>query len=416
MANWALLQEQLVDRPVKKRAKYGIHFDNGDGTVTAHFSGKPCHYEDINGIWQPIDTKLQLAKDGFYGCPHSDVRVHKDGRVKVLNSDYSQFVELPSAKAGMLDGDRIVREFRGGRQYLYITENGFRQEIVVDKPTFPLEKFIAKSSGKLPAKYKESPLTATDANGESYTYSSNVKEFGDWLDRAVYPVTIDPDFTGTSTAGDNTLNSIYPTRNLGGLTSVDFTRINSKGLFRFDMSSVASGVTVTAADLKLTKTNAPGASGNNTLTFYSIASANGDWIGGTSTSGNAAEDESCWNAKAADGSGGVKTAWAGSAGCGTSGTDYEETALASLVNNRADDQYTQYTFTFNASGLTRIAGWAGATNTNYGLIGITTGSYGGSQMGSSEHATASYRPVLTVTYSAGGIPKHFLHYARLRSN
>ena len=130
MSNWTKLQEDLIGKPVFKRAKHGIHFQNNEGSITANFSGKPCHYED-GGIWKPIDTKLVLLPDGFYGCPHSPVRVHSDGRVKVEGADYLQRTELPSAKTGLADGDKLIREFSFGKQELRITEGGFRSEITL---------------------------------------------------------------------------------------------------------------------------------------------------------------------------------------------------------------------------------------------------------------------------------------------
>jgi hypothetical protein len=347
------------------------------------------------------------------------VRVHKDGRVKVLNSDYSQFVELPSAKAGMLDGDRIVREFRGGRQYLYITENGFRQEIVVDKPTFPLEKFLAKSSGKLPAKYKESPLTATDANGEGYTYSGNVKKFGDWLDRAVYPVTIDPDFAiGNTNYGDFYINSggaphYNSQRNYGASVSCYPYENQAAPIMSFDLTSINGGSICTAVVLKMTRLNTN--VNSRLFIIYSIASGNSGWIEGTKAGQTAGSGEPCWNAKEADGSGGVTTAWAGSAGMSTAGTDYETTVLMKRYITSEDKQYGQISFEFNAAGVARIEDWFGSPNTNYGFI-LRPITYGDTILALSEHTTASYRPVLSVTYSAGGIPKHFLHYARQRGN
>jgi len=38
MANWAKLQEDLTGLPVVKRAKHGIHFDNGDGSINNYFA------------------------------------------------------------------------------------------------------------------------------------------------------------------------------------------------------------------------------------------------------------------------------------------------------------------------------------------------------------------------------------------
>jgi len=36
VANWAKLQEDIIGKRVVKRAKHGIHFDNGDGQILAH--------------------------------------------------------------------------------------------------------------------------------------------------------------------------------------------------------------------------------------------------------------------------------------------------------------------------------------------------------------------------------------------
>lgn len=387
MANWALLQEQLVDRPVKKRAKYGIHFDNGDGTVTAHFSGKPCHYEDINGIWQPIDTKLKLADDGFYGCPHSDVRVHKDGLVKVLNSDHSQFVELPSAKVGVLDGDRIVREFPGGRQYLYITEDGFRQEIVVDKPTFPLEKFIAKSSGRLPAKYKESPLTATDANGESYTFTGNVSEFGNWLEGASYPVVIDPDFSASTT-----FKRIYGNRttSYGMVDDLNYIGKSSdwaanRGFIYFDTSAIGAGSTTTQANLKLVAT------GFSHPTDFDYQIIEQDWSDWAADLTNATKREAAFDACLAAS---ASVLWQNTASISVN-TQYASSNLTTTYISKTGNTY----FSLRSKG-------------DYDADAANTYIFFATPIA----ATESYRPVLTVTYSAGGSPKHFLHYARLRSN
>ena len=112
MANWVAdfltRNPDLAAKPISKRAAHGIHFDLGNGQRIAHFTGAPCHYLD-SGIYKPIDTKLLAASGGFYGCPHSDVLVHPDGRVKVAGTDYQQYTELPGAPTGSLDNDRIVQ-------------------------------------------------------------------------------------------------------------------------------------------------------------------------------------------------------------------------------------------------------------------------------------------------------------------
>lgn len=393
MANWARLQEQLTGLPVVKRAKHSIHFDKGNGEIVANFSGARCHYED-KGVWKPIDTTLLLGADGFYGCPHSPVKVHKDGRVKVDKSDYSQFTKLPGSPLGRVDGDKIVREFPGGYQELFVTEDGFREVITVVKRTFPIEKFLAKQSGTLPSAYKTSPQTAVDANGNEFVITADTKAFGDWLEGAVYPVVIDPDFS-TGVVVDVSLREAYPTRHYG----LPISYQNNRNLIRFDCSSIPSTATATAVSLLTTKETAMGTNSAVTANFYSVASANSSWTATASTNSPTA-GQSTWGYKHCYLDAELDVLWAGSDGLGTSGTDYEATVLCSTTWNRADEQYYQYTCTFNAAGITRIQGWFGATNTNYGLL--FTQSSGVARPCASGNATASYRPVLTVTYTAAG--------------
>jgi len=419
MANWAKLQEDLTGLPVVKRARHGIHFKRADGQIEAHFSGKPCHYED-NGVWKPIDTTLLLGADGFYGCPHSPVKVHKDGRVKVDKSDYSQFTKLPGSPIGKVDGNRIVREFPGGYQELFVTEDGFREVITVVKRTFPIEKFLAKQSGTLPSAYKTSPQTAVDANGDVFEITSDTKAFGDWLEGAAYPVVIDPDFAVTSgVGGDTTINTAIPTSSRGSATTIQVSTGDTKrkGLIRFDLSSVSAGSTATAAALKLT--SAAIYTATVTYDLFKIADANGDWIPGTTSLTPAPAGEPCWNAKKADGSGGVTTAWAGSVGCSSAGTDFINTVLATYDNTSGDYDLrtnTQYDWNFNSSGLTVLNSYFGQSSNN-GFLFTQSGTVQTS-FHSGNATTESYRPVLSVTYTAGstGVPKQYLHYARLRSN
>jgi hypothetical protein len=299
---------------------------------------------------------------------------------------------LPGSPVGKVDGDRIVREFPGGRQYLYVTEDGFREEIVVDKPTFPLEKFIGKTSGTLPSAYKTSPQTAVDANGNEFVITADTKAFGDWLEGAVYPVTIDPDFSAT-TSTNATLRDTYPTRSYNSGTTFNYT----PNLIRFDCSSIAATATATAAHMHLTKSTVAGTASARASNVCSIAQANTGWVGGA-TQNPATDGQSTWGYKNCYNDAETNVAWAGSDGLGTSGTDYEPTVLATISCDRADEQYTQYTVDFNASGLTRIAGWFGATNTNYGLIFWALNNI---LPYTNDIATEAYRPVLSVTYTSG---------------
>jgi hypothetical protein len=393
VANWALLQEQLTGKPVVKRAKHGIHFDNGDGQVLAHFSGKPCHFQDTDGLWKPIDTGLLLAGDGWYGSPHSDVKIHKDGRVKV--GGYQQKSTLVNAKEGVVDGDKIVREFKFGTQYLYMTENGFRQETVIDRtPTTAEAKYlIASESGTLDSKYKRSDITAVDADGDVHEFI-NLGQFKKWLDGAVYPVTIDPDF-GSVGGGDNWIREgSYETYNYSSYPEARLfnSTVDGKLLIRFILSDIAASAVCTAASMYLTLY------ANNSITttnsVYKISDANGGWVEGTKSNTGAGTGDSCWKQKAYN-----VADWAGSAGLSTAGTDYIDTVIASYSSSGGDAGDADE-FVFNASGLAVLQDWFGDASNN-GFLIVTAGNLE-YRYATSEHATESYRPVLSVTYTAGG--------------
>lgn len=395
MANWAALQEQLTGKRVVKRAKHSIHFDNGNGSITANFSGKPCHYQDTDGLWKPIDTGLLLAGDGWYGSPHSDVKIHKDGRVKV--GGYQQKSTLVNAKEGVVDGDKIVREFKFGTQYLYMTENGFRQETVIDRtPTTAEAKYlIASESGTLDSKYKRSNIAAVDADGDVHEFI-NLGQFKKWLDGAVYPVTIDPDFSvhPDETAGvDTWITSSSPDTNNGTATTLSVYGTNyHRSLIKFDLSTLA-GTTISAATLELTTTNNKYSA--VTLYIHRVLVGNAGWT----------EAGATWNKQ--DGT----NSWAGSAGCSSSGTDYAAATLYALDPGGDANNQTK-SLSLDTTEFTTLV------SANYGMLLRIATAFGRKDWHSSSSSTASYRPKLVVTYTeaSSGVPKHFLHYARLRSN
>lgn len=195
---------------------------------------------------------------------------------------------------------------------------------------------------------------------------------------------------------DNLLNSSAPTFNLGAHSNFEYSP-SQNCLLRFNLSAIQAGYECLSATLYMTKSYELGDGGGTpVVNVYSIAEANKDWQAGVSDLDLAEEDESCWNALAADGAGGVKTAWAGGAnGCGISGTDYEATPIGSITidDPELDPQGTEYAIELDAD---RVAGWFGAANTNYGIVIKTTG--GGDHWGQSDNGTAAFRPKLVVYY------------------
>jgi hypothetical protein len=383
MSNWAAWKEAEIGLPVFKRAKHGIHFDAGKGLVRAEFVGKPCHYFD-GKEYKAIDTRPLLRKDGTYGCAHSDVIIHTDGTVQV--GEYTQRAALIYPGKVSVDGDRIARPFSGGVQYLYITEDGFRQEIVLEKmPDLrKVSALVDTVKGILPTKYTASSLSLKDSSTAELSDFVQVgsKSLASVLEAAKYPVVIDPDFGVATDGGIYGTNVDYDT---AGTTSSGTNddpfwvgqRCQS-GTYRryrswliFNTSSIDDGTVITQVNLKL------------------VATAN--------YLANGGEAFDCQISKYL--------------AVGTRETDYDGIFSAdaddAIWKNTADVTInTQY-----ASGNLSTA-WINKTgNTGYGLRSSrdvsgahdTDGTfYEYFNFASSENATESYRPVLSVTYTAAG--------------
>ena len=196
---------------------------------------------------------------------------------------------------------------------------------------------------------------------------------------------------GAADGIDTSVNSGGATYNYG----VNVWLLNGsayKGLIRFDLSSILASEQCLSAVLSLFMAS-NGAAQAFTLTAYAVAIGNAAWIEGTKNGAQAGAGEPCWNALAANGSGGVTTAWAGSAGLATAGTDYESGALGSASGNRSDANGTEYAISLSRARIQKMFG--GATY-NYGLLIVPSAGCGG--IGSSDNATAAYRPKLVVAH------------------
>ena len=205
----------------------------------------------------------------------------------------------------------------------------------------------------------------------------------------------------TGVGADTYIASGAPTANIGIRDEIQLSTgaSNRRPLLRFDLYSIDPSKIIQSALLKLT----PKANYNSaTYNLFQVSDDNGNWIEGTKNGTLAGAGEPCWNAKQADGSGGVTEAWAGSAGLSTAGIDYINTVLATLTS--ALTANTQLEIPFNAAGLAILQSWFGDANNN-GFLFLTNTSTQ-TLFHSGEATTESYRPVLTVTYTeAGGLLK-----------
>lgn len=184
--------------------------------------------------------------------------------------------------------------------------------------------------------------------------------------------------------------------------ALDYLRIRVPGgnpgcqvLLQFDLSGIPAGSTCNSATLYLHH-QATSTASAWTVNVYAIKAANGGWVEGTKSGAQAGAGEPCWDAKEADGAGGVTTAWAGSEGCSTSGTDYEAVAIGSFSGNRADAVGTEYSAALSAA---TVATWFGTPNSNYGML-LKVASGAVDYLYSSGYVLLAYRPHLVVDYTA----------------
>jgi len=211
---------------------------------------------------------------------------------------------------------------------------------------------------------------------------------------------VDPTFTDgfggdIQTYKDTYINSGAATVSYGVNALIQANSTGIKALLEFDLSSIDAAATCNSALFSVYRA-VQGSANAYTLTTYSIASGNAAWVEGTSAN-PAPSGSPCWNALAADGSGGVTTAWAGSAGLATPTTDYETSALGTVNGNRSDAVGTEYQTSLTPS---RVAGWFGGSNTNYGVLVITSAADG--NIASSDNTDTTLRPKVVVDWTAAG--------------
>ncbi len=154
-------------------------------------------------------------------------------------------------------------------------------------------------------------------------------------------------------------------------------------LIKFDISDIPESAVCSSATLSLYSYSDAVAGG--TVYAHSILVANDGW-----TEGGA-------DGEVKDG----VNAWAGGANaiCGVSGTDYNSTPLGSCAWNVTIGFENQFSLTPSV-----VESWFGVTNENYGMVFIA-GAGTDAVACSSDHATASLRPKLSVTYEIPGV-KH----------
>lgn len=390
------------------------------------------HYLDDQGLFQPVDESIADGTvSGFvHKCEKTRHALHIGATGerrwiprRAMPNEYVGFGRLQSFNGTTWANVNLGTPVRSGNTIIWNTANftlkltniwrkikleavlktetsrrRLRWAVTLNGLTYNQGNLTSVSDGQVVG-FIEKPI-AWDANGSiknqnvqiTTTYLNGFIEFGGDLSTAVLPITIDPTFVDgpsgdVSSYIDALLYEPSPTTNYGTFTGLEIgtepagPNKRERYIFKFDVSSLA-GKTVTSATLRLT-TSAVGASVVNTpeINFYSILSGNSDWV----------ESECSWNNRK------TATAWAGSAGCGTQGTDYSNTLLGTGTS-------------FPTAGSTgkdidllisEVQAWVGGAN--YGLLAKESTEPNTEKRildyCSSDHADTANRPKLTVVYA-----------------
>ena len=402
----------------------GIHFDLDDlggGRFRLTQYLKPVRYESPGRVLLPITDQLKATGDPafpigsdellqfrikdklsgnapvlYFGKGASEVRLRPLNAGNVNGVVTGNSITFPGAWPNAdwrltLGGHRLEGEviLRAGhpQTFAFRIDSHIGLDGKLETPDFRILDpvlFNPVSGLALPLKW----LTSVQGGK---TILSVTLPSGDWAGWTLDPtLTLQPD----ATAGiDVALYSSAPTTNYG---TADYWIMRGNGatgyssILKFDLSSLA-GATITDATLYSTCWLSSAA--GHTFELARVLSGNSDWT----------EAAACWSYRVGT------TAWAGSAGCKTSGTDFAATAMYS---GDPGTGLVEHSFALGVTefGLMR--------DTNYGLAGHGMVEADGYRYyRSSDYGTAAERPKLVVNYTAAGavIPV-FINQYRQRVN
>lgn len=265
------------------RSRYALHSER-DGMVTSHIFTVPLHFRR-NGKWREIDTRLRPVGDSFRPTgipltfsPDGTVthRLFQQRSLGFGQSDGQQY--YPIAKFGnvLASGDRMIEEGVGWEHSLIATTSGYREELILnrlpalDKPFLAL---LTKFRGNLQDPRFGEPLVWDAAgrvitaqrflrNGMIYTLVPRA-----WLEKAQFPVTVDPDYGEYTDWIAQSFNATYATARTGGTKNAYTPGQNPNGYvgqsyngsvytiwhlaLKFNTSAIPEGDTITQVNLRL---------------------------------------------------------------------------------------------------------------------------------------------------------------------
>jgi hypothetical protein len=311
-------QSFKVGEMLNKRTLNSKTWINFDGSYTTEIYNGPVHYEDENGNLHNINTDLYdeadldtidfpVAKEGadvFRMMKNAVKNLKKKNILDRDTLDY-QGLKVPfdcripknfkrgytigrgqnklrfipvgvSPTKGFVDDNQKNKityqdPWNDTDVTLEVLPNGIKETIILKSSESPT-KFTFEVDGPLEddltaGKLRLQPAWLQDANGEKRDVSQTVRREGDktFIDLEanvtglVYPIEIDPTVTiqpDGAVGQDATVVSSSPTSNYATSTSIQVGLDDRyRTFFKFDLSSIPSGVYVTSANLELNHVN-----------------------------------------------------------------------------------------------------------------------------------------------------------------
>lgn len=408
---------------VRRGRKFVEYHDDEqpEGTFTQEISGADVSYQDEAGSWRQLVEDWETdGQDGFsFRASRMNHKVRFDSigawrwyprrnvETEYLVLNRPQCWLTATKRWGNLLVNGISREnktitltsVRNVTRVIHSRWNGIKTDWILlnaNAPTRFRQKIdlvgITEIAGVLYGADGERlgqlmPTTATDAEGNELpctgSYVNGYVEFSADVTGAVFPVTIDPDFAADSaSASTYVIDATFATQNVPtnaanvyidqgfyvGLRS----NIQNRTHIKFNTSTIPDSVTITQANLTLTCTN------DNSSADFSVAIQKQDWSSQDPPgAGNKlALYNGCLSANSDD------SAWRNTNGMSTN-TPYTSGNLSTAWINK-----TGYTY--------------------YGLISQEAIDNSAALqaewiiLANEANATESYRPKLTVTYTASG--------------
>lgn len=182
----------------------------------------------------------------------------------------------------------------------------------------------------------------------------------------------DASYSGTR---DTYINGSSTGTNYGTSTglNIDGDAPETSLLFKWDLSAVPSGATITGVDILVT-------SSNDTSADYEIYECTRDWV----------ETQATWNIYST----GNNWQTAGAQGANDRGS----TVLGTFEIN-LNSPGSEFTFSLNADGVQLVQDWVDGVKNNYGIIIQDYAEADGGDVYSREDGTAARRPKLRVSYT-----------------